>query len=95
MENLFDGQDGRSDGTVDGFSVEFEVKGAFNVHCFGTFGGGSVTLQRFSPTLGDFANTDAVWNADAQFQALYITPHSKYRLNITGSTGASIIAERA
>lgn len=96
MFNLFDGVNGHSNGKEDGGSQTFNVSGPYNLHCFGTFDGAKVTLQRYSNTLSDFVDTDAIWTCNAQFQALFITPHSEYRLNLTGaSTNTEIIAERA
>ena len=96
MATLFDGLDGRSDGTATGFSKEISGTGPVNIHVFGTFDGGEIVLQRFSHQTQAFENTDLKWTVIAHYQGLQLTNYSRYRLNIT-SVGAStaIVAEIA
>lgn len=96
MPNLFDGQDGRSDGTTNGSSLELSGTGPINLHCFGVFDGATVTLERYSESESSFAPTDLTWTDVAQYQGLYLTVYSTYRLTISDA-GAStaIIVERA
>ena len=88
MTTLFDGLNGRSDGTVTGFSKDISGTGPVNIHVFGTFDGGEVVLQRFSHQTQTFEDTDLKWTLIAQYQGLHLTNYSRYRLNIT-SVGAS------
>ena len=93
--NIFDGQDGRSNGTANGSSIEIVGDGGFyNIFVTGTFGGASVTLQKYVHTSDSFDDTGAVFTSPDVFQGLVIKPSDIYRLTITNKSGSTaIIAE--
>lgn len=91
--SLFDGKNGRSDGTKNGYSSSLPT-GNRNIAVHGTFDGASVTLSRYSQALSSWFETQAVWSDSDVFQGLEVSRDAKYRLEITG-VGAStnIVAE--
>ena len=93
--NIFDGQNGASDGSHNGNSQEIIGEGQYvNIFVSGTFGGASVTIQKFVYSSNAFADTAAVFTDADVFQDLSVKPGDRYRLNITGkSSTTSIVAE--
>ena len=93
--NIFDGQNGRSDGTSNGASQDITGNGNLvNVFVSGTFGGASVTIQKFVHTDNDYASTSAVFTSADIFQGLMVRPSDRFRLVISGATATTaLIAE--
>ncbi|HIF9075739.1 TPA: hypothetical protein ACX6NV_000570 [Photobacterium damselae] len=92
---LFDGKDGTSDGTGNGFSKEITgFGGPVSIFVYGSFNGATVTLERYSSVKDDFLPTSAVWNQSDVFQDLKVKLGDRYRLQISGTSGSvSIQAE--
>lgn len=91
--SLFDGKNGRSDGTKNGVSTSLP-SGNRNLAVHGEFGGATVTLSRYSPASDSWFDTQATWTAPDVFQGLIVSSDAKYRLEIDGATSTtSIIAE--
>lgn len=91
--NLFDGMDGRSDGTKDGASAPLPT-GRRSIAVHGTWGGAKVTIQRYSKEIDNWFSTQASWTDNDVFQGLDAESGAKYRLMITGATGTTnLIAE--
>lgn len=85
--NLFDGQNGRSDGTKDGVSATIPAGyGSIAVH--GVWDSAKVTIERYSKEIDDWFQTQASWTDNDVFQGLESESGAKYRLVIT-SAGAS------
>ncbi|AUR95317.1 hypothetical protein NVP1205O_42 [Vibrio phage 1.205.O._10N.222.51.A7] len=85
--NLFDGQNGRSDGAKDGVSATVP-SGNNNISVSGVWDGASVTIERYSKERNDWFTTQAVWTDNDVFQGLVSESGERYRLLIT-SAGAS------
>lgn len=86
--NLFDGQDGRSDGTKDGASATIPT-GYKSIAVHGVWGGAKVTIERYSPEIDDWFQTQASWTDNDVFQGLDSESGAKYRLFLTGATGTT------
>lgn len=84
--NLFDGQQGRSDGTKDGASSAIP-SGIRSIAVHGTWDGAKVTIQRYSKEIDDWFSTQASWTDNDVFQSLDAESGAKYRLIITGAGG--------
>lgn len=85
--NLFDGQDGKSDGTKDGYSSSIP-SGHNSVAVHGVWDGAKVTIERYSKEIDDWFQTQASWTDNDVFQGLESEGSARYRLVITGA-GAS------
>ncbi len=86
--NLFDGQNGRSDGTKDGASASFP-SGTQSVAVHGVWGGSSVVIERYSEEIDDWFETQATWAENDVFQGLEVVSGAKYRLMLSGSTSTT------
>lgn len=91
--SLFDGKQGRSDGTKDGISSSLPT-GKRNIAVHGAFDGATVTLQRYSKASDSWFDTQASWTSSDVFQGLDVTSDAKYRLDIdSAGAGTNIVAE--
>jgi hypothetical protein len=91
--NLFDGQQGRSNGTKDGTSSTLP-SGIRSIAVHGAWDGAKVTIQRYSKEIDDWFSTQASWTDNDVFQGLDAESGARYRLIITGATSKTkLIAE--
>lgn len=91
--SLFDGKNGRSDGTKDGESSSIPA-GNRVVAVHGVFDSATVTLMRYSAASKTWFPTQAVWSNPDVFQGLVVSGEAKYKLQIDGSTSnTKIVAE--
>ena len=95
--NIFDGQDGRSNGKQDGYSTRITSRGeSVNIYVGGEFGPAQVTLYRYSEVKQRFEPTGAVWKNANELQSLSLKNTEVYRLDISGSDSTTdIFAEVA
>lgn len=86
MSDIFDGSDGGSNGTSNGYSREITGSNqTVDINVYGTFDGASVTLQMYGNTDSQWHDTSAVWTESDKFQGLTIKAGERYRLNITSA----------
>lgn len=91
--SLFDGKNGRSDGTKNGVSSSLP-SGIRNVAVHGEFGGATVTLSRYSEASNSWFDTQVTWTSSDVFQGLQVSRDAKYRMEIDGATSTTnLIAE--
>lgn len=86
--NLFDGKDGKSDGTKDGYSSAIP-SGIKSVAVHGVFDGATVSIQRYSEEIGGWFMTQAEWTISDVFQGLEVESGAKYRLIISKAGGST------
>lgn len=92
IDDMFDGNDGRSSGLVDGFSKSITGSGFLvDIQVTGTFDGATVTLQLYDADLDTWNNLSVTWIEDGTFSGLYVDADNTYRLNITGAGGSTDI----
>lgn len=96
MANLFDGSNGGSDGTADGYSRDITGSNqTVDINVYGTFDNAVVTLQMYGNADSQWHDTSAVWNESDKFQGLTIKAGERYRLNITNSGALTNISAEA
>ena len=91
--SLFTGNNGASDGTVNGFSASIP-SGIRSIAVHGEFDGAKIILSRYSDVSNSWFDTAAIWDTPDVFQGLRVEGGIKYRLEIEGAgASTSIIAE--
>lgn len=95
IEQMFDGQDGRSNGTNDGASKEITGDNiSVDIFVQGNFDGADVTLQEYSDVLQNFVNTSVVFTTGDSFTGLFVSEGERFRLVIANAdANTSLVSE--
>lgn len=92
IADMFDGNSGRSNGLVDGFSKSITGDGFLvDVSVTGLFDGATVTLQKYDSDTTSWNDLSVVWTDEGDFTGLYVDSADEYRLNIAGAGGSTDI----
>lgn len=92
IADMFDGNSGRSNGLIDGFSKTITADGFFvDITVTGNFDGASVTLQKYNDDTTSWDDLSVVWTETGDLPGLYVDNGEQYRLNITSAGGSTDI----
>lgn len=93
---LFDGQDGRSNGTADGSSKEVTGNNiSVDINVSGVFDSCSVTLEEFSNVDQQFKPTSIVFTSAGSFTGLFVADGDRFRLTIASAGATTAIVSEA